>query len=95
MTDGATTADPDAAVFDHDPHDDELGTAVVRAVARANDVRPEEVQETLHDVVDPDGLDRLFAPKSDGSPRRGARVELALDGCRVVVERDGTVAVDP
>lgn len=93
-TDDEDRADADGYRVDHDPGDDvELGTAVTRAVADAYDVAPEDVEEHLYDNVDPDGLDRIFAPKQDGTLRRGSCVVLALEGCEVTIESDGTVTV--
>lgn len=93
-TDGEDDSDSDGYRIDHDPADDvELGTAVTRAVAAAYDVPPEDVEERLYDTVDPDGLERIFAPKQDGSLRRGSCVVLALDDCEVTIWSEGTVTV--
>jgi hypothetical protein len=68
------------------PSDESLTTTVVRAVADAKGVDPLELEECLYDVIDPDALERLFAPTEDGA-RRGV-VVFRLAGCRVEV--DGT-----
>jgi hypothetical protein len=49
----------------------------------------------LNAVVQPDALNSIFAPKRDGTPRAGGRVEFELAGCRVTVDGDGEVRVDP
>lgn len=37
---------------------------VIEAVAEETGTEPEDLPETLHDVVDPDALDALFAGKN-------------------------------
>lgn len=72
--------------------------SVVRAVAQREDVDPVELSppeyEPLHDVVDPTALDALFAPRPEGTPRRGGRVEFTFCGYDVTVESDGTISID-
>lgn len=69
-------------------HDAEhhLGTTVVDALGRAADVPPEQLDLELNDYLDPDALDTLFAPRSDGTPRVGGRVAFDVDGRSVVVD---------
>lgn len=73
--------------------------AVVEAVAEAEGVHPEELcppeYETLHDVVDPQALDDLFAPKANGIERPLGRVTFECCGYVVTVESDGTVSLEP
>lgn len=72
--------------------------AIVEAVAAAEDVPPEEVvpptYEPLHDVVDPQALDALFAPKRNGTPRVGGRVSFEFCGYEVTVHEDGSITLD-
>ena len=71
--------------------------AVVEAVAEAEGVRPEELcppeYETLHDVVDPQALDALFAPKANGIERSPGRISFEFCGHVVTVDADGTVSL--
>ena len=46
----------------------------------------------LWDVIDPEALDRLFAPTRAGSPRVG-RVDFGYAGYAVGVDRDADAAV--
>ena len=66
---------------------------VVAAVAEATGVGPLEL-EPLYTVVDPDALNRLFAPSSS---TRSPFVEIrfSMAGCEVVVHCDGEVVVTP
>ncbi len=72
--------------------------AVVEAVAAAEGVSPEELcppeYEMLHDVVDPQALDDLFAPKATGIPRSAGRVYFEFCGHDVTIEPDGSVTLE-
>ena len=71
-----------------------LNQTVVRAVADATETDPLDLTDRVYDCVDPDALDRLFAPVADGTPRTGA-VVFTMAGCRVVVESTRKVLVTP
>jgi hypothetical protein len=91
-----TEYDPerDAYVADHGPSsDEELSVTVVHAVLEATGKDPTDVN--LNAVVQPDALNRIFAPKHDGTSRRGGRLEFEFAGCLVTVHGDGEVVVDP
>lgn len=66
---------------------------VIEAVADAEGIPPEEVRpptyESLHDVVDPEALDALFAARSDGTPRPGGTVSFPFAGYDITIEHDG------
>lgn len=70
-----------------------LSIVVVDAVEAALDGATE--LEPLYDVVDPDALDQLFQPKSDGTPRPGGELTFAYNGCEVTVRAGGDVIVVP
>jgi hypothetical protein len=70
-----------------------LTDTVVRAVSDAKDVDPMDLDARVYDCVDPDALDRLFAPTADGSAREGM-VVFPMAGCRVEVQA-GAVRVTP
>lgn len=59
----------------------------------AVDLAPPEYQ-ALYDVVNPEALDALFAPRDDGTPRGRGSVEFSFCGYDVVVRHDGTVQID-
>jgi hypothetical protein len=71
-----------------------VGTTVVRAVSEVVGVRPTELPVELNEVVDPDAMEDLFAPRPDGEPRADGRVEFELLDCAVVVHADGRVVVE-
>lgn len=67
-------------------------TRVVEALTDAMDVDPADLPP-LYDVIEPDALDSLFAPRVDGSPRAGGRVSFWFEGYEVTVHDDGEVQV--
>lgn len=70
-----------------------MSEAVVMAVADAKGTAPTDLDTQLYEVVDPDALDGLFRPKTDGTPRIGGQVEFTMDGLAVTVDDDATVTV--
>lgn len=68
--------------------DGRVATNVVRAVAAARDVDPVDLDERLHDHVDPEALDAVVRSIDDG------HVTFAVAGHRVRVDADGAVTVD-
>lgn len=78
-----------APAADRDREDVSTITAVIEAIADANDVDPLEV-DSLYETVDLDALGRLFR----GGDRSGT-VSFTAGGCRVVVTADGDVIATP
>lgn len=88
--------DPDADVYripDVHAAPGGISTAVVTAVAAIEDT-PIEDLEPLSDRVDPEALDEVFEPLSEGR-RRGGVLRFSFEGCAVAVESEGTVRIDP
>ena len=72
------------------PHS--MSLAVVEAIESVLDA--EDVNNrSLYDIVDPDALDALFGPRSDGLPRTRGSVTLPLADHEVRVHADGLVEV--
>jgi hypothetical protein len=76
-------------------HDGEshLGTTVVDALATASDTEISDMEPELNTVIDPDALDRLFAPRPDGTPRVGGTIVFELMDRTVRVETDDATVV--
>lgn len=72
-----------------------LTTTLVHALAEFADTDVTEMEETLYDRVDPDALDQLFAPRSDGTPRSEGHVTFTLAGHLVMVTSDGRIEITP
>ncbi|MFC4544545.1 HalOD1 output domain-containing protein [Halosolutus amylolyticus] len=72
--------------------------AVVEAVATVKGVQPEELgppeYESLHEVVDPDALDAIFADRPGNASRPGGSVSFTYCGHRITVEECGSVTID-
>jgi hypothetical protein len=74
--------------------DEHLATTVVYALSRAFGCDPNELPGELNDVVDPDALANIFAPR--GSLDRGpGRVVFEVSGSEVTVDSTGLVTVAP
>ena len=69
-----------------------ISVTVVQTVAAVTGTEPEDV-EPLYDVIDPNALDALFRPVSEGSSRRTASVSFTLHGLDVTVHASGEIVV--
>jgi hypothetical protein len=74
-------------------HDDAVAIAVVDAVAEASETPATGLEFELNEYVDPDALERLFAPRIDGTTRPGGHLRFEVDGHPVVVAADGREVV--
>lgn len=75
--------------------EERVATTVVEAVAEATGIDPLKLDTRLYDVVDPDGLEKLFGKRPDGTIRTGGELTFRLAECEVVVYSEGRVVVDP
>jgi hypothetical protein len=71
----------------------ELTTTLAHAIADVTGFEVTEAGFTLSDYVDPDALDRLFAPKSDGIPRTNGHLGFTIWNCQVTVYSTGRIVV--
>ena len=69
-----------------------LVQTVLTAVAEQEDTTPTAL-DPLYDVIDPDALNRLFAPTNAGQARARGRVVFSYCGYEVTVFSDGSVCV--
>lgn len=74
--------------------DESVSAAVIRAVSAVEGRDPSSIRP-LFEVVDPDALDALFAPRGDGTPRAGGRVSFVYGDSRVTVDNAEYVTVEP
>ncbi|WIV67282.1 HalOD1 output domain-containing protein [Natrialbaceae archaeon AArc-T1-2] len=74
-----------------------LSFAVIDAIAEREGVDATEIEppeyEALYEVLNPEALDALFAPREDGTPRSNGQVKFTYCGYDVVVDSDGDVTV--
>lgn len=68
--------------------------AVVETVAIAADREPTGI-EPLYETIDPDALDTLIHPDGTSPVEGDTTVTFTLDCHQVLVQRDGTVVVQP
>ncbi|GAB3664149.1 HalOD1 output domain-containing protein [Halopiger thermotolerans] len=77
--------------------DQSLSFAIISAVAEREGVDPTDIEppeyEALYDAINPEALDSLFAPRTDGTARTAGRVEFSYCDYHVVVTSDGDVDV--
>ena len=76
-----------------DPETESVSASVVRAVAAAEGTTALDLDEPLYDVVDPDALDQLFAPKPDGTSRLLGQLHFRYHGYTVLVHEFGRIDV--
>lgn len=80
-------------------HDFEGTATVTETVVHAlSDVTGMDVTDAdfaLHDYVDPDSLNRMFAPKPDGTPRVNGHVSFTVMGYQTTVYATGQVQILP
>ncbi|MFC4437395.1 MULTISPECIES: HalOD1 output domain-containing protein [Natrialbaceae] len=74
-----------------------LSYEVITAVAEREGVEPTEIEppkyDALYEVVNPEALDSLFAPRENGAHRATGHVEFDYCGYHIVVTSDGEVEV--
>lgn len=79
----------------HDMATDGLTATVALAIAEVDGSSPTHIISNFGTYVDPDGLNRIFRERPDGSACTGGHVQLDIDGYRVRVRSDGTIAITP
>ncbi|WP_227380787.1 HalOD1 output domain-containing protein [Haladaptatus halobius] len=70
-----------------------LSTNVLTAVADAKGQSPVDL-EPLYQVINPEALDALFAPRADGTPRTHGSVSFQYAGYWVTVSTEGAVELE-
>ena len=68
--------------------------AVSKAIDRCNKAEPRD-SETLHEVVDPDALDAIFAPIDKDIPRSSGQVSFIHRGCLVTISQNEYLTITP
>ena len=68
-----------------------LSYTVLTEVAKFKDTVPETLEPPLHEAIDPEALDMLFADRN-GAARSG-EISFSYSGCHVGIDSDGRVHV--
>lgn len=79
----------------HDMSRDGLATTVALAVAAVDGSSPTALISDFASYVDPDGLNRIFRTRPDGSSCTEGHVQLDIDGYRVRIDSSGEIAITP
>ncbi len=66
-------------------YEDDVGLAVIEAVATVDDSSPTEIGP-LNDVLDPEALDDLFGSTHDGRARAGGVIRFVFEGRPIVID---------
>lgn len=87
-------ADEGTYVAEFDGGDVSPSVAVISVVTNitgqsAADLRP------LHDVVDPDALNRIVSPRPSGPSRNERLVEFTYEGLTIQLSSSGAIEADP
>lgn len=70
-------------------------TTVVHALSDVIGVDVTDAEFALTDYVDPESLNRLFAPKSDGTRRSSGHVSFPIMGYQTTVYSTGQITIRP
>lgn len=73
----------------------ELTTTLVHAISDVTGADVRQAEESLVDYVDPGALDRLFKPRSDGTPRPNGHMSFTIWDHQVTVYHNGQIAITP
>lgn len=76
---------------------EEISTAVIRAVSAVEGVEPESLRP-LTEVIDPCAINMLFDTQGDGTPRAGGRLSFVYSKCEVTIDNGEYLtlqAIDP
>ena len=86
----------DRYVYHYDPDGTAtLTTTIVHAISEIADTDVTQGEFSLYDSVDPEALERIFAPNADGQPRVDGYVAFTILGHEVYVHANGDVIVYP
>lgn len=93
---GVIEAEEDGVYYaSHDLDADGLTTTVSLAVAEVADRSPAAIISDFADYVDPDGLNRVFRTRPDGSACAEGHIEFVVEGYRVRIDSSGEIAITP
>ena len=72
-----------------------LTTTIVHALSTVTNVDVSQGEFSLYDSIDPDALERIFAPKVDGSPRSEGHVSFVALDHQIFVHANGDIYIYP
>ena len=72
-----------------------VAATIVHALSDVAGIDATQAEFALHDYVDPDALDKLFAPTSDGPPRLDGHVTFNVRGYQTTLYANGVISIVP
>lgn len=87
--------DDEVYVAHHDVAEDGLTVTLTMALAEVSDHSETDLIPEFPEHVDPDALDRLFRPRSDGKARKGGPLHLSIRGYDVTIFSSGRIEIRP
>jgi len=80
----------------HDFSDTASVTATLtHALSDVSGINVTEVEMAVRESVDPDALDRLFTPVSNGSPRANGQLSVNIQGYQTTIYGNGLISIVP
>jgi hypothetical protein len=73
--------------------EESVSAIVVRAVSALEGREPSSLPP-LSEVLDPDALDAMFEPRSNGRPRTGGQLSFVYSSCVVTIENGEYLSLD-
>lgn len=74
-----------------EPDDPPLSQVIIEAVAEAEGISPDQLDRPLHNAIDPDALDALFAERTEAN----GYVVFDYYGYDITVHPDEQIALEP
>lgn len=71
-----------------------ISTVIAETIATHKGVDPANL-EPLYKTIDPDALDALFAPRTDGTARTTGQIIFTHAGYEITVNSNRTITVEP
>lgn len=72
---------------------DEMGSAIVTAVARVTDADPMALEDPLYDIVDANQIERVFRSANESSAHGDPHIIFDYHGCSVSVWADRSIVI--
>lgn len=84
----------DQYVVKHD-FDEDLTVTIAMALSEIGDVEAADVISDFQRYVDPDALNHLFRPRSNGALREGGPLVLTIEGYELRIFNTGRIEIEP
>jgi hypothetical protein len=72
-----------------------ITATLTHALSDISGIDVTDAECALEEYVDPDALDRLFTPKSDGSRRANGQLMFNIEGYQTTIYSNGLISIVP